>query len=143
LSTDEEAIRRLVVELRLLEGSIKVNQSRLDIIEAALNDILMASNTLEGVKNQQKGAEALIPVGAGSFIRAELSDVEKIIMGVGAGVCVERTVDNSLNELKSRFAELEKVRVSLQQQLAQALSKLEDGRRRLSELLRKKGEGKT
>ncbi len=80
----------------------------------------------------------MIPIGADSYIRAGVSDCEKVIMGVGAGASMEKKIEDSIAELKSRQAELEKVRMSLQQQLSQTVARLEDDRGKLNELLKKK-----
>jgi prefoldin alpha subunit len=99
---------------------------------------MIASSTLEGIKEKAKGTSTLVPIGADSYVRAEISDNEKVIMGVGAGVSMERKIDDSISELKSREADLQKVKISLQQQLAQTVARLEDDKSRLNELLRKK-----
>jgi len=136
--TDDEVIRQLLVEIRLLEGSARVIQSRYEVVQAALRETLIANSTLEGIKEKAKGTETLVPIGADSYVRAGISDSEKVIMGVGAGVSMEKKIDDSIAELKSREADLQKVKISLQQQLTQTVARLEDDRARLNELLRKK-----
>jgi prefoldin alpha subunit len=135
----DQNLRELLVEQRLLEGTARIYQTRLEMVNASLTDIYVANQTLEGIKGKPKGSETLAPIGAGSFVRTELADTEKVIMGVGAGVAVEKSVDDSIFELKNRQAELERIRTSLQQQLTQVASKLEEDRSRISELVRKKG----
>jgi len=137
--SEDEEIRRMLVELRLLEGSARTLESRLAVVDTALSEILIASSTLEGIGNKPKGTGALVPVGAGSFIRVELADSEKIVMGVGAGVSLEKSVNDSVESLKSRQGDLEKLRISLQQQLSQIASRIEDERRTLSDLVKKRG----
>ncbi|MEM3571369.1 MAG: prefoldin subunit alpha, partial [Candidatus Bathyarchaeia archaeon] len=78
-------------------------------------------------------------IGAGSFLRAELVDVEKVIIGVGSNVCIEKSIDESIDELKNRRAELEKAKISIQKQLEQTIIKLEEERKNLEELIKKKG----
>jgi prefoldin alpha subunit len=139
MAKEDEEIRRMLVELRLLEGSARTLESRLAVVDTALSEIVIASSTLEGIKNKPKGTEALIPVGAGSFIRVELADSEKIVMGVGAGVSLEKSVNDSIESLKDRQDDLEKLRASLQQQLSQIASRIDDERRTLSDLVKKRG----
>jgi len=139
MAKEDEEIRRMLVELRLLEGSARTIQSRLEVVDTALSEILIANSTLEGIKNKPKGTEALVPVGAGSFIRVELADSEKIVMGVGAGVSFEKSVNDSIESLKNRQDDLEKLRTSLQEQLSQIASRIEDERRTLSDLVNKRG----
>jgi prefoldin alpha subunit len=104
-----------------------------------LNEFSLASATLEGVKTQKTDEDALIPVGGGSYVRVKLSDISKIVMGVGAGVAVEKPIEDSVGEIKERIADLDKVRTSLQEQLSQALFRIEEGREKLGELVKKHG----
>ena len=134
---EEDVIRQLASEIRILEGSIGVLQSRLDIVRAAINEVTLAHNTLEGVKKLQSGESTLVPVGAGSYIRMQLEDSKKLVMGVGAGVAVEKDVESSVTELKARLEELEKARTSLQQQLDQTATRYQQDREALEDLLRR------
>ncbi len=136
---DDEDFQKSVVQLRAYEGSARALQARLEIVNAALNEFSLASTTLEGVKTQKTDEDALIPVGGGSYVRVKLSDISKIVMGIGAGVAVEKPIEDSVNEIKERIADLDKARTSLQEQLSQALFRIEEGRERLGELVKKHG----
>ena len=136
---DDEDFQKSLVQLRVYEGSARALQARLEIVNAALNEFSLASTTLEGVKTQKTDEDALIPVGGGSYVRVKLADISKIVMGVGAGVAVEKPIEDSVNEIKERIADLDKARTSLQEQLSQALFRIEEGREKLGELVKKHG----
>jgi prefoldin alpha subunit len=138
-ASDDEEFQRLLVELRIYEGSARALQERLQIVSAAMNEFSVASVTLEGVKTQKTDEDALIPVGGGSYVRAKLSDISKIVVGVGAGVAIEKPIDDSINEIKSRLADLDKARTALQEQLNQALIKVEQDRAVLGEFVKRRG----
>jgi len=137
---EEDVVRQLASEIRILEGSIGVVQSRLDIVRAAINEVTLAYNTLEGMKNLQNGDETLVPVGAGSYIRMQVADSKKLVMGIGAGVAVEKDVDGSVEELKSRLQDLDKARTSIQQQLDQTGTRYQQDREALEDLLRQQNQ---
>jgi len=139
VTSDDDDFQKSLVQLRVYEGSARALQTRLEIINAAMNEFAVASATLEGVKAQNTDADALIPVGGGSYVRAKLSDISKIVMGVGAGVAVEKPIGDSINEIKGRVADLDKARTALQEQLTQALIKIEENRETLGELVKKHG----
>ena len=139
MASDDEKLRQGLVQLRVYEGSARALQSRLDILNAAMNEFAMASVTLEGVQSQKPDAEALIPVGGGSFVRGKLADVSKIVMGVGAGVAIEKPIQDSISEIKGRVSDLEKARTALQEQLTQTLFRIEEERERLGEIVKKRG----
>jgi prefoldin alpha subunit len=133
---EEDIIRQLATEIRILEGSIGALQSRLDIVRAATNEVTLAFNTLDGLKKLQEGDPTLVPVGAGSYVRMKIADSKKLIMGIGAGAAMEKDVESSVGELKGRLEELNKARTSIQQQLDQTVSRYQQDRDALEDLLR-------
>jgi prefoldin alpha subunit len=136
---EEDIVRQLATEIRILEGSASALQSRLDIVRAAINEVTLAHNTLEGMQKMQDGDETLVPVGAGSYVRMKISDSKKLVMGIGAGAAMERNVSSSVEELKGRLQELDKARTSIQQQLDQTLARYQQDRDTLEDLLRRQG----
>jgi len=135
---EEDIVRQLATEIRILEGSATSLQSRLDIVRAAINEVTLAHNTLEGMQQMHDGDEALVPVGAGSYVRMKISDSKKLIMGIGAGVAMERDIAGSVVELKGRLEEMDKARTSIQQQLDQTLARYQQDREALEDLLRQR-----
>jgi len=139
VASDEEVLRQSLVQLRVYEGSARALQARLDIVNAAISEFSLATSTLEGVKTQSPDSDTLIPVGGGSFVRGKLADVSKIVMGVGAGVAIEKPIQDSISEIKSRVTELGRARTGLQEQLTQTLVRIEEERGKLGEMVRRQG----
>lgn len=136
-SEDQETFRRLVVELRILEGTAEALQARLNLVSAALTELTYARMTLEGVEKEQSDAPLFVPIGGGSFVRAKLESNEKIIVGMGAGVSIEKTMTEAKTTVQNRIGDLEKTRVSLQQQLVQVVGRIQEDRARLDDLTAK------
>ena len=141
MSGEEEAFRRLVVELRMLEGTADALQSRVNLVNAALNELRVAGMTLGGLGKERKNAQLFVPIGGGSYIKARLESADEIIVGIGADVAVERTLKAARKNLENRLAELEKTRTTLGQQLGQVVEKIREDRTRLEELTAKLREG--
>lgn len=135
MAANEEELRKLMMEIRILEGSVNTIQSRLRVVNAASEDTMGATKTLESVKDEKKGTEILVPVGAGSLLKVEITDVEKTVFGVGAGVCIEKSIESSIKDLNERQEELEKLSNSQQQQLAQLLTRIESSKNRLAGMI--------
>ncbi len=140
-SNSDEDVRELLAEIRLLEGSARILQSRIDVLSAALSETLTAIQTLEGAKGKREGTDLLLPIGSGSFIKSKISSPDVIMISVGAGVIVEKTVDDSIKDLRLRSSDLERARVNVTQQLGQIIGQAEDYRVRLNELVQKRGGG--
>jgi len=141
VSSEEEIFRRLVVELRMLEGTAEALQSRVNLVNAALTELRVSSMTLEGLEKEKKDAQLFVPIGGGSYIKAKLASSDKVIVGIGADVALERTMKEAKENLGNRIAELEKTRTSLGQQFAQVIGKIREDRTELDELTAKLREG--
>jgi prefoldin alpha subunit len=119
----DESLEKLIYEFQFLRGMNESVQQRITLVNSAIMELNMANSTLDGVGNKDEEDSVLMPIGGGSYIRAKIDDRDKIIVGVGANVAVEKTVDQAKEDFQTRILELEKVRASLQTQLDESLSK--------------------
>ena len=133
-TSSEEDFRRLSLEIKLLENTAQVLQSRINFVNAALADLRIARMSLEGLSKEKKGAELMVPIGGGSFIKVKLEDPNTVIAGVGAGVSVEKTLPEALNSIKTRIEELEKMNGTLNQRLSQVIQRINEGRTKLQKI---------
>ncbi|MFQ5836985.1 MAG: prefoldin subunit alpha [Candidatus Bathyarchaeia archaeon] len=145
MSSEEEKFRRLAVELRILEGTVETIQSRINIVNSALTELSIANMTLEGMEKEKQNSSLLVPIGGGSYIKAKLESADTVIVGIGAGVATERTINEAKENIGKRIADVEKTREALQQQLVQVIQRIQEGREELQEFTAKlsKREGKT
>lgn len=134
-SEKEEQFRRLVVELRLMQGSAEILQQRLDLLRTALTDLRVADSSLKALKDVEDGTPILVPMGGGAFVDANLGDLSKVIVGIGAGASLEMDLEDALEDVSNRLSEVEKAAQSVQQQLEQIIGQMQihqDGINRLS-----------
>ncbi|MEM2119186.1 MAG: prefoldin subunit alpha [Candidatus Bathyarchaeia archaeon] len=141
-SKTEEEFRRLSVELRLLEQTAEAVQSRINMVNAVLTDLNYASMTLEGLEKEKEDVELLVPIGGGSYIKAKLSEPDKLIVSMGAGVSVEKTRAEAKEIIKKRSDELGKTQMALQQQFAQVIDRINENRSKIEEIIAQVQKGK-
>jgi len=134
MSQNEDELRRLAVELRILEGTVESLRSRINFIAVALNELNLANMTLEGIEKERSDAPLFVPIGGGSYAKARLESADKIIYGLGAGVAIEKTIKEAREGVSNRISELNRTRMSLEQQLTQVLRKTEEDQTRFREL---------
>jgi len=137
MAVNEETLRRLLVELRLLEGTANTLQSRLNFVNAILTELNYAKMTLEGLEKEKKDVPLFVPIGGGSYIRAKLESADKVIVGMGAGVSVEKSLSEAKETVENRIAQLEKTKQTLQQQLTQVAQKMDEDRAKFQEISEK------
>ena len=76
-------------------------ERRVSMLGAAVRE---TANAIESVRAAE--GEALMPVGAGVFVRARIEPESTLVVSVGSGVSVEKTRDSTLLHLEARSKEL-------------------------------------
>ncbi len=138
----EEELRKLSVEMRYLEQTAETLQQRISMVNTAIADLTYANMTLDGIEKEKENAELLVPIGGNSYVKAKITDTNKVIVGMGSGVSVEKTLLEAKTALKERLDDLEKTMNSAQQQFGQVAERINSGRARLETLLSGVREGK-
>jgi len=131
----EEEVRKLSTELRYFEQTADALQQRVGMLNAALTDLSYANETLENVEKEKENAEMLVPIGGGNYISVKLANLEKVIVSMGAGVSMEKSLPEAKTIVKTRIEDLQKTQVSAQQQLVQIAERINQDRNRLETLV--------
>ena len=106
---DRQRLEALVNELNTYQGQAEVLQQQIDTLNATITELQVAMDTLETVKGEDN-KETLVPIGAGSFLITELKNTEEVIIGLGAGVAVKKTVDDAKESIAEQKKELEELK---------------------------------
>jgi prefoldin alpha subunit len=113
------------------------------MVNAILTDLNYANMTLEGLEKEDENADLFVPIGGGSYIKARLQEKDRVLVGMGAGVTVERTLSQARETVKNRIDQLEKTRTALQQQFVQVVERIREDRGRLEEISAKLSQRRT
>ena len=135
VSKEEEELRKLSVEMRFLEQTAESLQQRISMVNAAMTDLTYANMALESIEKEKENAELLIPIGGSSYIKVKLASPDKVIVGMGANVSIEKTLPEAKAIVEERLEELEKTMRSAQQQFGQIAERINAGRSRVESLL--------
>jgi len=136
-SSNEELLRRLITQFQALETTYQEIRSRLNLLEAALSELSLASSTLNGIKTLDNESEILIPIGGGSFVKAKLSDSNNVVHSIGSGVSTEKTIELAQADFGNRMSDFQKIRTSLNQQLNQATIAMTNIRNQIQQITQK------
>ena len=128
--------------MRYLEQTADTLQQRIGMVNAAISDLTYANMTLDGIAAEKENAELLVPIGGNTYVKAKIADTNRIIVGMGAGVSVEKTLPDAKVTLKERLDELEKTMNAAQQQFSQVAERINSGRARLESMFSQAREGK-
>lgn len=135
VSKEEEELRKLGVEMRFLEQTAESLQQRISMVNAAMTDLAYANMALESIEKEKENAELLVPIGGSSYIKVKLANSDKVIVGMGASVSIEKNLPEAKAIMKGRLEELEKTMRSAQQQFGQVAQRINASRSRVESLL--------
>ncbi len=106
---------------------------QINMVKLTIKDVENALTTITALKDEPAGKETLVPIGFGSFVKATLADPDKVVVGIGAGVSVEKKTDDAKVFLEKRKDELTKYH----EQLNNTISKLAQELQNIQKLVQK------
>lgn len=102
----EEQAQQLLYQMQVLESYGASLEQKEEAILNFLREAIASIDSIRGItKNPQ--AESLIPVGLGTYIKANVAGDSKVLVSVGAGITMEKDHDAAINHLESRIKELQ------------------------------------
>ncbi len=81
---------------------------QINMVKLTIRDVETALTTVTALKDEPAGKETLVPVGFGSFVKATLTTTDKVVVGIGAGVSIEKNIDDAKSFLEKKKEELTK-----------------------------------
>ena len=106
---------------------------QINVVGITIKDVETALTTITALKDEPSGTETLVPIGFGSFIKANLINTDTIVVGIGAGVSVEKKIDEAKSFLEKRKDEL----IKYQEQLNNTIAKLAQELQNIEKLVHK------
>jgi prefoldin alpha subunit len=138
---NEQERAQLASQLEALRDGFESISARIEavtgqaqLLASTLSQVEGARQALERYASGAGEDEVLVPVGADAFFHGKLSDKERAVVGIGAGVFLEMPVskgkeiyEKRVEELKSALGSLEQTRAKLdvqQRQMAEQYNQL-------------------
>jgi prefoldin alpha subunit len=99
---------------------------QINVVGMTIKDVETALITITTLKDESAGIETLVPIGFGSFVKANLVNTGTIVVGIGAGVSVEKNIDDAKSLLEKRKDELTKYQEQLNNTIAKLAQELQN-----------------
>lgn len=105
--TKEEDVARNLSVIEYYKQQLESIDLQAQYLQAAIADAQKGKMTLEHIQNADKNADLLIPVGGGAFVNGSVTNVSKVLIGIGAGLVAEKTIDNAIAKIDERIKKLQ------------------------------------
>lgn len=125
-------------QMQELAAQIEQLEQHREAIEAEITGLQEEKreidDAIEAIGELDSGSTVQVPLGGGAFVRAEIADIDEIIVPLGADYAAERDsegaiqtleskqdiLDDRIDEMRSDIAELERESERLEQRIEQA-----------------------
>ncbi len=114
----EEEVRRLLMVYQQYQAEAEAIVRQLGLFQLSVEGCEKALKAVEAMETAEEGQEMLVPIGQDSFIHAKLATKDKVIVGVGAGVSIEKSNAEAKESLNTRKAQLSEASAKLNQTLS-------------------------
>ena len=78
------------------------------MIEAQIAEIALTKEAINDLANVQEGSEIISPISSGIFLKSSLLDSKKLLVNVGSGTVVEKTIPETTKIIEEQEAEIKK-----------------------------------
>lgn len=102
----QKEIQKKYLELQLVGNQLKQVEKQLELFESQILEALTIVQSLEDIKNAKTNTKSLAPLANGIFVETKLENVQNLLVNVGSGVVVRKTVDDTKQMLESQVGEL-------------------------------------
>ena len=114
------------MEYQLLIQQLQQLHENINTLERHIIDLAALGESLNSIEGAKKNQEVLMPFGGGIFLRGMLADSEKVVMNVGANVCVEKTTNDSKAAINNQAEEIKMALEHLQNEAAKMTFRLRE-----------------
>jgi len=119
---EEKELQEKILVFRLLESRFENMVKQRDVLASKIVELQTTLNTIDEMKT---GDDVLFSLGSSAYAKGKLSDKNKIIVEVGAGVVLEKGLDEAKQILSSRANEIQRVLMKIQREISEISSELE------------------
>ena len=118
-------VETVLAEYEVLRTQAEALGQNLEMVNQHISEFRRTLEALEEVERLGEGNEVLVPIGVGSFIKAEIKDTQNVILSLGADVAARKSIPEAKQDLEARVKELEKVREEHSSRLQEVMKNLE------------------
>jgi prefoldin alpha subunit len=132
---NQKELQEKILTYRVLQSRLDETIKQRDLL---MNKIIEMENTLSSLDEIKKtDKETLFPIGPETFVSGKLTNKEKMLVGIGANIILEKTFDEGKEILKRSKDELERAMKEIQNEINRVSSDLQQLTPELQEMIEK------
>ncbi|MBR9689805.1 MAG: prefoldin subunit alpha [Candidatus Altiarchaeota archaeon] len=104
----DKTLQTKVIQLEYMNQQISAMRTHLEQLLQAIEELSVLRVGLTNLETAKTGDEMLVPLGASSYVPAEITTTGKVIVSLGAGVFVEKKISEATPIVDKQVEDLKK-----------------------------------
>ena len=138
---EEEEFEKNSYILNQIKSNLDALMRQKDMFSAAFIEVEKAQQSLENLETEKGKQEIMVPIGGDCFIPAKADAVDKVMVGIGGNIFVEKPVSEAKEVLDKRLKMINENAQSISQNIQELEMKANQLSQRNQELYNKAQEG--
>ncbi|MGB9729739.1 MAG: prefoldin subunit alpha [Thermoprotei archaeon] len=130
-------LERSAVEYEFYTGLINEYTQQLQTLNNVYTSLSITISSLEGLKKCKDNIEGFTSLESGAYVKVVVQSVTNVIIGVGAGVFVEKSIDEAIDILNKRLEIVKSNIEQLQRLIEELYTRIAELERKIAELSRR------
>ena len=124
-------LQKKYVEMQVLDAQIKQIQKQMASLEGQEEEMREVLNCLSDFSSLENDKEMYVPLTSGIFVKAQIKDTSHILMNVGSGTVVKKSIAEGKTMIAKQLKEVEKVKEQLLAEFQKMALKAEETEKEL------------
>ena len=124
MASDE--LQTAVAEYETLRAQLEALTQQNELLRMSLEEHMRAKETMKRFQQGGEGAEILVPIGANSFLFAQIKDPDKAIIGIGSDLTIEEDMDTAVKRLEGQITQIESALNAIAERIVEFSQKVEE-----------------
>ena|SRR3989338_537005 len=99
-------LEKKYIQLQMLRQQFNAFVEEKNLLNEKVSELVVTIDALSKLGSIKQGDEIWSSLGSGAFVRSDIKDIEKVLIGIGAGIIVKEEKNNALEILHNRLSEL-------------------------------------
>lgn len=109
-------MQELQQQMQAIEEEVESLEAEIEALEGEKTE---ADEAIEAVERLESGDTVQVPLGGGAFVRAEIADMDEVVVELGGGYAAERDQTGAVESLNRRKDMLDEQIADVQEDIAE------------------------
>ena len=106
MNLDDNELRQALALMDAYKDRVEAMSRQVQVLRMSLDEVSLALEAVKAFKDAKEGDEIMVPVGASCYIPVKVTSNRSVITGIGSGISVQKTSDESIDYLEGNSAEI-------------------------------------